>query len=88
MFPILSQNKNSPNIVKLVLGTGGNIIGGTVGGMVGGAVNDAFAGVAVQPQAIGNAFCDNCGAKLTPGAAFCDECGAPQSSPDTCSNSG
>ncbi len=63
-------------------------IGGTVGGMVGGAVNEAFAGVAVQHQAVGNAFCDNCGAKLTPGAAFCDECGAPQASPDTCSNCG
>jgi len=63
-------------------------IGGTVGGMVGGAVNDAFAGVAVQPQTVGNTFCDNCGAKLTPSAAFCDECGTPQSSPDTCSNCG
>ncbi len=63
-------------------------IGGPVGGMVGGAVNDAFAGVTVQPQTGENAFCDNCGAKLTPGAAFCDECGTPQSSPDICSNCG
>lgn len=63
-------------------------VGGAVGGMVGGAVNEAFAGVTTQPQATGNAFCDNCGAKLTPGAAFCDECGAPQPAPDTCSNCG
>ena len=66
-------------------------IGGTVGGMMGGAVNDAFAGINTQPQTISqqpNAFCDNCGAALTPGAAFCDECGAPQSSVDVCSKCG
>ena len=65
-------------------------IGGTVGGMVGGAVNDAFAGITTQPQVAQNqnAFCDKCGAALTPGAAFCDECGAPQTSPDVCSKCG
>lgn len=31
MFPILSQNKISPNIVKLMLGTGGNVIGKVYG---------------------------------------------------------
>ncbi len=31
MFPILSQNKNSANIVKLMLGTGGNIMGNVYG---------------------------------------------------------
>lgn len=84
-----AQNEGVGEFTNMGIGLGVmSGIGGTVGGMVGGAVNDAFAGVAVQPQAIGNAFCDNCGAKLTPGAAFCDECGAPQSSPDTCSNCG
>lgn len=66
-------------------------VGGTVGSMVGGAVNDAFAGMNVPTQTTAqqpNAFCDNCGAALTPGAAFCDECGAPQTSPDVCSKCG
>lgn len=66
-------------------------VGGSVGGIVGGAVNDAFAGMSVPPQTTAqqpNAFCDNCGAALTPGAAFCDECGAPQTSPDVCSKCG
>ena len=63
-------------------------VGSTVGGMVSGAVSDAFAGVAAQPQAGANRFCDQCGAELTPGAAFCDECGAPQTAPDTCAKCG
>lgn len=66
-------------------------VGGTVGSIVGGAVNDAFAGINTQPQTVFqqlNAFCDNCGAALTPGAAFCDECGASQSSTDVCSKCG
>ncbi|MBQ7119183.1 MAG: SPFH domain-containing protein [Oscillospiraceae bacterium] len=84
-----AQNEGVGEFANMGIGLGVmSGIGGTVGGMVGGAVNDAFAGVAVQPQTVGNAFCDNCGAKLTPGAAFCDECGTPQSSPDTCSNCG
>lgn len=84
-----AQNEGIGEFTNMGIGLGVmSGIGGTVGGMVGGAVNDAFAGVAVQPQTVGNTFCDNCGAKLTPGAAFCDECGTPQSSPDTCSNCG
>lgn len=59
-------------------------VGGTVGGMVGGAVSEAFTGMNAQPQAVGNRFCDQCGAELTPDARFCDECGAPQASADTC----
>jgi membrane protease subunit (stomatin/prohibitin family) len=65
-------------------------VGGAVGGMVGGMMNDVMGGIQPSrsiPQA-GNAFCDNCGAQLTPGAAFCDECGTPQTSPDVCSNCG
>ena len=84
-----AQNEGVGEFANMGIGLGVmSGIGGTIGGMVGGAVNDAFAGVAVGPQTVGNAFCDNCGAKLTPGAAFCDECGTPQSSPDTCSNCG
>lgn len=56
-------------------------VGGTVGNMVSGAVSDAFSGVHAQPPAQQNvsqtAFCENCGAQLSPGAAFCEECGAP-----------
>lgn len=59
-------------------------VGGTVGNMVGGAVNNAFAGITEQqsatpPQATGmaTAFCENCGATLTPDSAFCEECGMP-----------
>ena len=65
-------------------------VGGAVGGMVGGMMNDVMGSIQTPRQAsqLGNAFCDNCGAQLTPGAAFCDECGTPQTSPDLCSNCG
>ena len=36
----------------------------------------------------GDAFCTECGSKLTPGAAFCDECGVPVAKPDHCGNCG
>ena len=84
-----AQNEGVGEFINMGIGLGVmSGIGGTVGGMVGGAVNDAFTGVATQPQVGGNAFCENCGAKLTPGASFCDECGTPQSSPNTCNNCG
>ena len=84
-----AQNEGVGEFTNMGIGLGVmSGVGGTVGGMVGGAVNNAFAGVANGPQNAENAFCDNCGAKLTPGAAFCDECGTPQSSPDICSNCG
>ncbi len=86
-----AQNEGSGQFTNMGIGLGMMTgIGGAVGGMVGSAVNDAFAGVTTQPQTqnTANAFCDNCGATLTPGAAFCDECGAPQTSPDVCANCG
>ena len=84
-----AQNEGVGEFTNMGIGLGVmSGIGGTVGGMVGGVVNDSFAGMTSQPQTVGNAFCENCGAKLTPGAAFCDECGAPQASSDTCSNCG
>lgn len=84
-----AQNEGVGEFTNMGIGLGVvSGIGETVGGMVGGVVNDSLAGMTSQPQTAGNAFCENCGAKLTPGAAFCDECGAPQASPDTCSNCG
>ncbi len=53
-------------------------VGGAVGGMVGGMMNDAV-GAAQSPTAVSttvDAFCENCGAKLSPDVAFCEECGA------------
>ncbi len=84
-----AQNEGVGEFTNMGIGLGVmSGIGGTVGGMVGGAVNDAFTGVGTQSQPTTNAFCENCGAKLTPGAAFCDECGTQVSAPDTCSNCG
>ena len=57
-------------------------VGGAVGGMVGGMMNDAM-GSAINPSnpdtssQSAQAFCDNCGAKLSQGSAFCEECGTP-----------
>lgn len=57
-------------------------VGGAVGGMVGGMMNDAM-GSAINPSTpppssqSAQAFCDNCGAKLSQGSAFCEECGTP-----------
>ena len=85
----VAQNEGVGEFINMGIGLGVmSGIGGPVSSMVGGAVNDAFTGVATQPQVGGNAFCENCGAKLTPGASFCDECGTPQSSPNTCNNCG
>lgn len=64
-------------------------VGGAVGGMVGGMMNDAVSSVANQPNtSITNAFCENCGAKLSVGALFCEECGTKIASTDTCKNCG
>lgn len=56
-------------------------VGGAVGGMVGGMMSDAM-GSATNTSAAPTphstqAFCDNCGAKLSQGSAFCEECGTP-----------
>ncbi len=51
-------------------------VGNSVGTMVGGAVSGAFEGIqTAQPAQSGEAFCENCGAKLAAGAVFCEECG-------------
>lgn len=66
-------------------------IGGAVGGVIGGAVNNAFTAVDLTQNAAQektNAFCDQCGAALTPGAAFCDNCGAAQGASGVCPKCG
>lgn len=64
-------------------------VGGVVGGFVGNAVGDALNNTTQTKTEIGEAFCDNCGAKLVPGSAFCDECGtAVPKANDICANCG
>lgn len=64
-------------------------VGGVVGGVVGNAVGDALNNATQTKTEMGEAFCDNCGAKLVPGSAFCDECGtAVLKANDTCANCG
>ena len=86
-----AQNEGAGQFTNMGIGLGMMAgVGTTVGGMVGGAVSDAFAGITTQPTATEapNAFCEECGAQLTPGAAFCEECGAPQADPNVCSKCG
>ena len=64
-------------------------VGGVVGGVVGNAVGDALNNATQTKTETGEAFCDNCGAKLVPGSAFCDECGtAVPKANDICANCG
>ena len=64
-------------------------VGGVVGGVVGNAVGDALNNATQPKTEMGEAFCDNCGAKLVPGSAFCDECGtAVPKTNDICANCG
>lgn len=64
-------------------------VGGIVGGVVGNAVGDALNNATQTKTEMGEAFCDNCGAKLVPGSAFCDECGtAVPKANDICANCG
>lgn len=64
-------------------------VGGVVGGVVGNAVGDALNNATQTKTEMGEAFCDNCGAKLVPGSAFCDECGtAVLKANDICANCG
>ena len=64
-------------------------VGGVVGGVVDNAVGDALNNATQTKTEMGEAFCDNCGAKLVPGSAFCDECGtAVPKANDICANCG
>ena len=83
------------------MGIGLGVMAG-VGGAVGGTLNQALgaagspvAHTPLQPQEQApaqqpDAFCENCGNRLTAGALFCDECGTPvaPAQPDKCANCG
>ncbi len=81
--------KNEGNIGNLAgMGIGLGMmtgIGNTVGGIINNSVGNAFADMDFNTQNQ-KAFCDKCGAELTPGALYCDNCGEAQA--DICSNCG
>ena len=86
-----ARNEASGQFTNMGIGLGMMAgVGGGIANMVGGAVNTAFDGVNQQPQPTApTAFCENCGAKLTPGAVFCDECGTKVAVDESkCSNCG
>jgi len=88
-----AKNEGSGQFTNMGIGLGMMAgVGGEISSMVGGAVNTAFNNVntlPTNPSAPINAFCENCGAKLTPGSVFCDECGAKVSVPNhICRNCG
>ena len=86
-----ARNEASGQFANMGIGLGMMAgVGGGIANMVGGAVNAAFDSVNQQPQPTApTAFCENCGAKLTPGAAFCDECGTKVAVDESkCSNCG
>ena len=89
-----ARNEGAGQFTNMGIGLGMMAgVGGGIANMLGGAVNTAFSGVnpqsQAQPSAPADAFCENCGAKLTPGAAFCDECGTKVAAPDNvCKNCG
>ncbi len=85
----VAQNEAVAEFTNMGIGFGTMAgVGGAVGGMVGSMMNDAVTNATAPAQHSANAFCDNCGAALTPGAVFCDECGNKVASNDTCANCG
>ena len=87
----LAQNEGAGNFSSAGIGLGMMAgIGGAVGNTVGGMFNDAFSGVQDDRpySAIGDQFCEECGAKLIPGMDFCDECGHPVPKVNKCINCG
>ncbi len=85
----VAQNEAVGEFTNMGVGLGKMAgVGGAVGGMVGGMMNDAVTNATTPIQPKANAFCDNCGAALTPGAIFCDECGNKIASNDTCVSCG
>ena len=88
-----AKNEGAGQFTNMGIGLGMMAgVGGGIANMVGGAVNTAFSGVNTQPAGVPDgptAFCDNCGAKLTPGTVFCEECGTKVAIPDNvCRNCG
>ncbi len=85
----VAQNEAVGEFTNMGVGLGTMAgVGGAVGGMVGGMMNDAVTNATAPIQPKANAFCDNCGAALTPGTIFCDECGNKVASNDTCVSCG
>jgi membrane protease subunit (stomatin/prohibitin family) len=88
-----AKNEGAGQFTNMGIGLGMMAgVGGGIANMVGGAVNTAFSGVNTQLAGVPDgptAFCDNCGAKLTPGTVFCEECGTKVAVPDNvCRNCG
>lgn len=83
----LAANEGAGNFTSAGIGLGimtnvGSTVGSTIGNVFSNAVNGTN-------SLATNAFCDNCGAQLSPGTAFCDECGTPvDSAKDSCNNCG
>ena len=86
----VARNEAVGQMTNLGVGLGAMAgVGGVVGGVVGNAVGDALNNATQTKTEMGEAFCDNCGAKLVPGSAFCDECGtAVPKANDICANCG
>lgn len=89
-----AQNESSGQFTNMGIGlammTG---VGTSIANIVGNAANSALNNVNTQSQtqtpSNPDAFCENCGTKLTNGAVFCDECGAKVAVPsNVCHNCG
>lgn len=81
-------NEGTGNFSSAGIGLGmmtgvGGAVGNTVGGIVSGAINGVNA-----VGAVGNRFCENCGAILHEDSQFCEECGTAIISDNRCSNCG
>jgi membrane protease subunit (stomatin/prohibitin family) len=89
-----ARNEASGQFTNMGIGLGMMAgVGGGIANMVGGVVGTAFDGIGTQaptqPTSTADAFCENCGAKLTPDSVFCDECGTRVAVPDNvCRNCG
>ena len=84
----VAENEAVGQMTNLGVGLGTMAgVGSVVGGVVGGAVGNALNGTAASAPSNADAFCENCGTKLTPGASFCDECGAELAA-SACANCG
>ena len=87
-----ARNEASGQFANMGIGFGMMAgVGSGIANIASGAVNTAFNGINSQAATndSSDAFCENCGAKLTPGAAFCDECGEKVvSSQNSCANCG
>lgn len=64
-------------------------VGGAVGGLVGNAVNSAVEEKSENNvKTVHDAYCEQCGAKISEGAMFCEECGVPVAVSQKCTQCG